>query len=340
MATNIYRVKKAEEFRKAGSNDLIEMLPVPGHHPLFMKKKDLEVLITSICNHYVCHISGPTGTAKSSLLEAIDRVPENFKALCVGMGYPAKPLKVYRVEMISYETPGELLQRRALKDGTTYDEKSRLVQYLEDASNKRGQIYPLIWLRELGRVHTPSVQGGLLDLITTGDISLPDESKIQGLGIAWVADSNYQAEGEATHTLVAFDDALKRRFVNNITLDYISVEDEIQILKEIMKDRPLMMSGTASDELFEKVVNLGHAIRRQKAEGNLLSVPMPTISGYLAFLRMVRQLPHLTPQEVSRYTLLGLCSKEDRRQVLGVLNEVFGLQSTDTEDIAIGVNLF
>jgi hypothetical protein len=340
MANNIFHLKKIDEFRRAGSGDLIEMLPVPGQHPLFMKKKDLEVLTTSICNHEVCHISGPTGTAKSSLLETIDLVPENFEALCLAMGYRVIPLKVFYIEMVVYETPGELLQRRALKNGTTYDEKSQLVECIEEASGLREKTYPLIWLRELGRVHTPSVQGGLLDLITNGFINLPDKSKIKGMGIAWIADSNYQAESDATHTLVVFDDALKRRFVNNITMDYMSHEQEIQILKEIIKVEPLLAPVVPSDELIDKVVKLGQEIRSQKLEGNLLSVPMPTICGYLAFLRMAGRLPHLTPQELSMYTLLGLCSKEDRRQVTGVLNKVFGLQTVDAEDPSIGINHF
>jgi len=214
------------------------------------------------------------------------------------------------------------------------------VEALEEAGRLRGKAYPLIWLRELGRVHSPSVQGGLLDMMTRGDIVLSDGARINGQGIAWVADSNYQAEQDATHTLVTFDDALKRRFSVNITLNYLSAEQEVQVVREILKSGPLRSPGTHADELIDKGVQLGHAIRRQKAEGNLLSVPAPTIWGYLAFLRMAVRLPHLTPQQVAMSTLLGLCSREDRKQVAGVLNEVFGLQSFDEGDPAIGVNLF
>lgn len=340
MERNIFQLQSINDFRMAGSDDLIKMLPVPGHHPLFMKKNDLEVLTASICNHEVCHISGPTGTAKSSLLEAIDRVPENFEALCTGLGYRAMPLQVFSIDMVVYETPGEILQRRALKNGTTYDEKSWLVECLEEANRLQGKAYPLIWLRELGRVHTPSVQGGLLDLITNGEIILPDKTRVSGQGIAWIADSNYQAEEEATHTLVIFDDALKRRFVNNVTLDYMSAEQEIHILKEIVEFEHLNTPVEHSEELIEKVVKLGQIIRRQKADGNLRSAPMPTICGYMAFLRMAVRLPHLTPQKVSMYTLFGICNREDRRQVAGVLNEVFGLQAVDPEDPDIDMNLF
>ena len=338
MTQNLFRLNEPGEYRKAGPSDLVEMLPVPGHHPLFLKKTDLEALTFSICTFEACHISGPTGTAKSSLLDAIDRAPANFNALCAALGFREMPLKVYPVEMVIYETPGELYQRRALKEGTTFDEKSRLVESLEEAGRLRADAYPLIWLRELGRVHSPSVQGGLLDMMTRGDIILSDGTRINGQGISWVADSNYQAEQDATHTLVAFDDALKRRFSVNITLNYLSAEQEAQVLREILKTAPLRLEHV--DPLIEKSVQLGHAVRRQKAEGNLLSVPAPTIMGYLAFLRMADRLPHLTPQQVAMSTLLGLCSREDRKQVSGVLNEVFGLQAYDGEDPAINLNLF
>jgi hypothetical protein len=340
MTRNLFRLTHLEEYRKAGPSDLIEMLPIPGHHPIFLRKTDLEALTFSICTFESCHISGPTGTAKSSLLEAIARVPANFRALCAGLGFPQMPLRVFPVEMVIYETPGELYQRRGLREGTTFDEKSRLVESLEEASRLRGKAYPLIWLRELGRVHSPSVQGGLLDMMTRGDIVLSDGTRINGQGVAWVADSNYQAEQDATHTLVAFDDALKRRFSVNITLNYLSAEQEAQVLRAILQSGPMHTSPSHPDLLMEKGVRLGHAIRRQKAEGNLLSVPAPTIWGYLAFLRMAARLPHLTPQQVAMSTLLGLCSREDRKQVAAVLNEVFGLDASDAEDPAIGVNLF
>jgi hypothetical protein len=131
-----------------------------------------------------------------------------------------------------------LYQRRALKGGTTFDEPSLLVQSLADASQAKGRFYPLIWLREMGRVHSSSVQGGLLNLMSKYDIVLPDGRRLDGSKIAWVADSNYQAEGESTHTLVTLDDALKRRFTINLTMDYLDITQEIQVLQHILQDVP------------------------------------------------------------------------------------------------------
>lgn len=236
MASRVYCVDKPGECRKAGYSDLIELLPVPGAHPLFMLKWTLEVLVYGIVHHEFIHLSGPTGTAKSSLIEALYIVPENFNSLCRVLGFPLRPLRLFPIEMATYETPGELYQRRALKNGSTYDERSRLVEALEEAARSNGCCYPLIWLREMGRVHSSSVQGGLLNLMTKEDIVLPEGSRIDGRNIAWVADSNYQAEHDSIHTLVAFDDALKRRFSINLTLDYLSSDQELQVLQHIEEE--------------------------------------------------------------------------------------------------------
>jgi MoxR-like ATPase len=236
MACGVYRVNEPKEYQKAGPTDLIELLPVPGGNPLFLFKWVIETLVYGIVSHEFIHLSGPTGSAKSSLLEALYLVAENFHGISSGLGFTALPLKLYPVEMATYEAPGELFQRRSLKDGTTFDEKSRLVEALEDGAKSHGKCYPLIWLREIGRVHSSSVQGGLLNLMTKGDIVLPDGSRIDGRGIAWVADSNYQAQQDSTHTLVTLDDALKRRFTINLTLDYLTAQQEVQVLQHILKE--------------------------------------------------------------------------------------------------------
>jgi hypothetical protein len=236
MGNAIYRVYQPDEYRKAGPDNLVELRPVPGQNPLFIHKWILEVLAFAIAEHEVTHVSGPTGSAKSSLLEAFHLVPENFLIVCRALGFKPLPIKLYPIEMATFEAPGELYQRRSLRDGTTFDEPSLLVQALEDAVRAEGRFYPLVWLREMGRVHSSSVQGGLLNLMSKYDILLPDGRRLDGSRIAWVADSNYQAEGESTHTLVTLDDALKRRFTINLTLDYLDLPQEIQVLRHILKE--------------------------------------------------------------------------------------------------------
>ena len=230
----VFRLTRDNEYRRAGPTDLIQLDPAPGTNPLFFHKWVLETLVWGICAHEFIHVSGPTGSAKTSLLEALHQVPANFAAICAGMGVKPLPLQLYPIELVVYETPGELWQRRALKAGSTVDEWSCLVEALRDAAAGEGLGYPLIWLREIGRVHSGSVQGGLLNLMTRGDILLPDGTSIDGRGIAWVADSNYQSDGESRHVLVEFDDALKRRFTVNLTFNWLPAEDEVCILEHIV----------------------------------------------------------------------------------------------------------
>lgn len=236
MGTSIFRVSEPAAYRKAGPNDLIELEPVPGQNPLFLPKWFLEVLAYAIAKHEIIHLSGPTGSAKSSIIEAFHLVPENFQTVCETLGYEPLPIKLYPIEMATFEAPGELYQRRSLQGGTTFDEPSRLVQALEDASRAGGRFYPLVWLREMGRVHSSSVQGGLLNLMSKYDILVPDGRRLDGTRISWVADSNYQAEGDSTHTLVTLDDALKRRFTINLTLDYLDPLQEIQVLRHLLEE--------------------------------------------------------------------------------------------------------
>ncbi len=335
MSQQIFRIQKESEFRKAGAMDLIEVQPAPGGNTLYIQKCTLEVVVFGIVTHEFIHLSGPTGSAKSSLLEALTRCPENFEPICRGLGFSVKPIRLYPIEMATYETPGELYMRRSLKDGATYDEESKLVQSLRDALACRDDCYPVIWLREMGRVHSASVQGGLLNLMTKGDILLPGGSIVSGAGISWVADSNYQAEQDSTHTLVTLDDALKRRFSINVTLDYLSAELEVQVLQHLMgKD----CKAKQDSELLHKIVELGQEIRNARAQGALHAVAPPTIYGYLSFVRMAKAMSHLNNAQIALSTLLGNAPKEDQKMISGILTKVFSIQMAMDEQNPIAAN--
>ncbi len=268
MTERIARLWREHEFKQAGPNEAIELLPVPGNTPMVLKKTVLEILGRAISSGEFAHCFGPTGSGKSGLIEAITLVPENWAALCRGMGLEYRPLEMFAIEMVNYETPGELYKQRAIRDGHTYDEESELIRAVRGAAACTGTHYPLIWLRELGRVHSASVQGGLLNLITRGMIRLPDEQFISGAGIAWVTDSNYNVEDNATHTLVTLDDALARRATINIPFYYLSSEEEVHIIETLMDEGHL---PRLDGELIEKVVRLGRDIRIQRSQGNVLS---------------------------------------------------------------------
>ena len=229
MGQIIFDATKPKELRKAGPTDMVRLSPAPGTNPLFFEKLTVDTLVYAIVHHEYIHISGPTGAAKSSLIEALHLVPENFNGLCTSLGFPTLPLKLYASEMACYESPAELFQRRSLKNGTTYDEESQLIVALKEASCLRNKCYPVIWLREIGRTHSSSVQGGLLNIMNRGAVVLPGGSRIDGGGVAWLADSNYASERDSTYVLCPFDTALKRRFSLNLFVDYLSPEKEAQI---------------------------------------------------------------------------------------------------------------
>lgn len=322
----IYPLHPSSQFRKAGSTDLIELMAVPKGHPLFIPKWVLETVASAIVSHECIHLSGPTGSAKTSLLEALYRVPENFLTLCAALGLPGKPLKLYPVEMAIFETPGEVLQRRALRDGCTYDEASPLVRALRAIAEDQEECHPLVWLREIGRVHSPVVQGGLLNLMSPGDIILPDGERLDGSAVSWVADSNYQAQADSTYLLAAFDDALRRRFSVNVTLDYLPLELEIQVM-----GRLLGKESAQRAEAIRELVSFSHAIRRQRAEGNMRSVTPPTIAGYLSYFRMEKALPHFSRRQLLMVTLLGNATSEDRERIPGLLSEMEASSANEGE---------
>ncbi|MCK5794502.1 MAG: hypothetical protein KAH12_07335, partial [Anaerolineales bacterium] len=217
--------------------------------------------------------------------------------------------------------------------GKTYDEPSYIVQGIRESSKLVGKVFPLIWLKEVGRVSAASVQGGLLNLMTKGLVRLNNNEMVSGAGIAWLADSNYHTGDTSTHVLVTQDDALNRRWTVNLSFDYPSAEQEIEILKFHMQQGyiPDMDEG-----LIFKVVELGHAIRQQRRQGTLTSLASPSIYGFTAFLRVVHRHPKLSIQEIAENTLLGAASAQDREDVRGLFSDVFGIRRADTANEAVG----
>lgn len=335
MSQQIYRVENLEEYRHAGDSNLIRLLPVPGSHPLFIPKRVLGRLVCAIESRQFVHLSGPTGTAKTSLIEALTQVPENFAAICEGeegISNNAK-IKSFPIVLQNYHTCGELYDSWVLKDGKTLKVPSTLVTSLKEAETLASTECPLIWIREMGRVHDVSVQCGLIDLMTTGTIVLPDGSHISGAGIAWVADSNYKAAESGNYNVVPLDLALKRRLCVPIDMDYLASEDEVALLEKL---EPLSIN---EHNLISKVVKLGMMIRAQQESGSLQSVPPPTISGYLTYLKMARKRPTECPRDLTEWTILGHASNNDKQVIIGLLNEVFGVEAIEDEP-TLAENLF
>lgn len=329
MASRIARLKNKKEFQRAGNGEPIEMLPVPGNTPMVPPKWLLEALAHGIAGGEFISCHGPTGSGKTATLEALWQVPENWEALCKGLGIPCKPLKMLPFEMMNAETPGEMYCRRAIRDGCTYDEDSGLVCALREADACRETHQPVIWAREMGRVHSASVQHGLLDLMTQGPILLPGGDTILGKGIAWVADSNYNCDETAVYTTVTLDDGVAARFTVNLPFDYPFDDDTLRILYHLMDEGYL---PPVPGDVVVQMVSLGEAIREEREQGNLSSVTPPTMRAYFAFLRMYSALPHLGARGVADVTLLGAASPADRANLAGVCSTVFTLVDKESEE--------
>jgi MoxR-like ATPase len=319
---NVFSITDRKGYRKAGPTDLIQLLPVGSNNAMFMEKWQLEILVTGLCQNEWIHLSGASGVGKSSLIEAL-RNERNFRPVCEYLNFPIKPLQIFETKIIYYDSPGELVFRRALRDGATFDELSEVAAALKDAATQRTTAYTAIWVREAGRAHSPSIQGGLLDLMTCGTIALPTGEEIAGAGIGWIIDSNYAAETEGTYTLVVFDEALKRRSTVNLRMQYLSAEQEVAALRFILRQDPRHSGCDAN--LIDPVVALEHRIRAERSQGNLTSLAPPSIWSALGFLRMARALPHLPLYRIALSTLLGNASAEDERILPSLFAEIFGL---------------
>lgn len=323
MPRHFYKIENAQEYETAGDSDLIRMLPVPGQNALFIPKALLEALVTGISLNNYIHLSGPTGTAKSSIILALGDVPKNYQLVCRYLGKRGKKIKVYPIEMAQFETSAELYARRGLKDGNTIDEDSVIIEAFKDAQQLKKTHDVLIWLRELGRTHSSSVQGGLLDILCEGNIYHRNEI-IDGSGIGVIADSNYQAEADFTHDLVEFDAALKRRLPVNITMSYLDANSEAVIIRELAKSKRIF--NKLDYDIYEKTIQLGNLIREQQQNGNLRSIIPPNIKGYMTFLEFMAALKHMSPFTVAQYTMIGNATNDDLKIVVALFNEAFGIR--------------
>lgn len=330
----LFDVNVPGAFDKAGPTDLIRLEAARGKTPIFIQKWQLEVLMIGLVRAEKIHLSGPTGAAKSSLVECLMQVPKNFESLCRAMNLELKPLVISTIQMATFESPAELYSRRSLEGGCTYDERSAVVRALEEAEARGDRAYNVIWLRELGRTHSATVQGGLNDLVARGSVVLPDGRTVDCRFTGWITDSNYQAaEASPNSTLVTLDDALSRRFTMPLTLDYLNAEQELSVLHHLTGAGDVPTEDDDELKLLNTVVKLGHVIRARRAEGQLLSVPPPTIYGYLTFVSLARALRHMSPDRIAMATLLGNAGAHDARLIPGVLNEALGRRNEDDGEL-------
>ncbi len=343
MRTKICDVRNRREYRAAGPYDLIKLIPPEGNHSIYMHKYILELIIFGICsstktrNKKSIHMSGPTGTGKSSLIEALTEQPENFKRLCEYKNYEYKPPLVYEIEMVKFDTPGECHERTKIRDRNTVEVESEILAALRDSMEKHKEYYPIVYLMEMGRVHSASIQGGLLNIVGKPHVKSTDKAKIPTGNVCFIADSNYQAAGEGTYTLVTFDPALKRRFDINLSIPYFTEEDEVHVLYDLVCDT---IDKDPDLELIRNIIKLGQMIRQYKAEGNMQSVTEPNPKGYLTCYETIRALPGIGINLAITNTMLGNAATDDVKLVDSSIQNVFYSQRISTKDYSAVDDVF
>lgn len=339
MSKRIYPLSKPTMYAKAGPNDLIEMIPKQGWHSIYLSKNKLETIVESLLSADVIHISGETGVGKTNLIQTLQEVPQNIELVCRSMNWKYVPVVIFPIDTVKKETPGDWIERRSLDASTTYDEDSDLVKFLVEADQFRDQRKSFAWIREIGRSTSSNIAGGLLDIITKGNILLSNGRKINGDGIGWILDSNYvsASDGTGTYNLVTMDDALKSRPEANITIPRLPAEDEALVLAHIVREKLHMIPDM---EIIAKIIDLGNQIRAQKEAGNLQSLSVPTLRSYKALYRKEKRLPHHGFRLNAEHTIMGNASKEDLNRCNVLVNQILGFNQDNEEGSVINNSLF
>jgi len=320
MKTKLYDIRDKDEFRAATPYDMIKLIPAEGSHSHYKYKYALNIMTFGICHQKAIHLSGPTGAGKSSMIEAITEEPENFRLLCEYAGYEYKPPLLYEIEMVKFDTPGECHEKTVIKDKNTVDVPSAIIEALLDAQEKATDHYPIVYFMEMGRVHSASIQGGLLNIVGKPFVKTLDNKKVPTGRVCFIADSNYQAAGDATYTLVVLDAALKRRWDINLNIPHFPEENQVQIMYDLVYET---LDKKPDLELIKNLIKLGQMIYQYKAEGNLVSVSEPNPKGYLTCYEMIKAMPGNGINLNVTNSMLGNAATEDLKLVDTSIQTVF-----------------
>lgn len=336
----IYRISHPRELRKAGPTSLIELEARP--NPLILPRSKVDLTVSGIASGYsAISISGPTGTGKSMLVNALAD-ERNLIPLCEDLEIEAKPVKLYSINLQSFESSSDLLRSRELIDGNTRWYPSTITAAIRDAREvlAKGTHRPVLYFMEVGRIR-PDIQNGLLHIINRDtEIVLPDEC-LSTEGITMLLDSNYQGHGShgSYYALTELDTALRRRLCLSVTMGYLPAEHEEAICRRLLEHEGHSCNAHMQ-QIIRQTVRLGSVIRTAKADGSFYSLGPPTIESYLTAIRLSLQLPGYSLWTILENTLLGMASEDDHKRFPELFSKLRGGDETVEKEIAVSPELF
>jgi hypothetical protein len=326
------RIFDIKDFTQASSGSVVRLLPYSNYsHPFYVDYDLATIAIDALCTRSPLHLSGPSGTGKSHLLNSLLYGPrDNINKISECLDLPRwVRIKCHRIYVSMFETPGEIWYRVEVNNFSTEERPQKMLEIFEEASADSKTLH-VVWLVESGRGITESVQGAFLEIIGQDTIREPRGQTFETTNIAFVTDSNHAANESGEFAIWDLDQAYGRRWSCRVTLEGLTSEQEAMVLREL--------APQATDQQIKQVIALAMGIRQKQNEGTLLSIMPPTIDTELYLLSCMRRLPVSTRFLVFN-TLMGHCSRRDRDEAETVFVEAFGVRvkaNTPAEE-AVGV---
>ena len=221
-------VNSKSKWKRAADDDLIAL--TTGSGPFYVKKEILESMVHGVRDREVIHLSGGTGTGKSTLGNIL---PRNWRSLCVNMGIDYQALKVFTIPLVHYQGPDELFTRRAIAENRTLDEDQPPLKAAKEAMSLNKDHDIIMWFQELGRTHT-SVQHALVTSFLNDQVYDHHGQNLGNLNACILMDSNYQDREGGNYLLHDLDGALQSRFTLQLTLGYLEMQREKEILRKMI----------------------------------------------------------------------------------------------------------
>jgi hypothetical protein len=204
---------------------------------------------------------------------------------------------------------------------------SDLLKGLKKLQHNNDKFYNVIWISEMLRMPS-NVQSAFVELINQKIFD--SKGKVIGIKkLAWLFDSNYQAAQDENFffELSQFDEAFKARNTVCLTFDYLSIFQEVSILKKLLKEQ---FQKDFSEILLFKVVEVSAKVREEKLNGKFSSLPMPTFRQYLGFFNLANA-NKLTEKILFDVTIFGFATKVDRTALEDIYQDIYNKYEREEE---------